>query len=56
MPTIRCEPTIGETEAVAAELFAQFAREQLDREGICDPDIDQQLQELRSGISQGITY
>ena len=46
MPTIRCEPSIGETEAVARELFTQFTREQFTSEGITSPEIDEQLQEF----------
>lgn len=46
MPTIRSQPSLIETEAVARELFTQFTREQLTHEGLNQSDIDQHLQQL----------
>lgn len=46
MPTVRSQPSLHETEAVARELFTQFTREQLHSEGISFSTIDEQLQQF----------
>ncbi len=47
MPTTRSQPSLGETEAVARELFTQFTRDQFTNEGLTPLEIEEQFQQLR---------
>jgi hypothetical protein len=47
MPTIRSQPSLDETEAVARELFTQFTRDQFTNEGLTQSEIEEQFQQLK---------
>jgi len=54
MPTVRSQPSLDETEAVARELFTQFTRDQFTNEGLTPLEIEEQFQQLRYSFNSNV--